>query len=148
MIFFSCRHFYITYTPIPLWLDGVSRHALQAAVQVAVMEGDSKSQTQLLARAVKENRIDVIRRLMEMQWEAVAGLGVMQRSLVKFYTHRELHREIAILPSAATVALSHPKYIRRICRHLHLPAFSIGLLDEVWCMCNHVRGSTCVASVR
>jgi hypothetical protein len=101
-----------------------------AAMMVAAKEGDVRALTELFLRAVVEGRIECIRMLLEMEWESVAGVGVLQSALTRFCIHRALVRSL-VVTSNSTVALYHPKYMRRICKFLRCPGIDVSLLEEV-----------------
>ncbi len=95
------------------------------------MEGDRTHLTEIVIRAVKEDRMDEIRVLRDMQWQVVSGLAIMQRSLAEFCNQQVKRRDVAFVPSAATIVWFNCRILRRVGRFLGIPAIDLGLLEEV-----------------
>ena len=113
---------------------------MRAAMMVGAKEGDVRVLTELFLRAVVEGRIECIRMLLEMEWESVAGVGVLQSALTRFCIHRALVRS-QVVPSNSIVALYHPKYMRRICKFLRCAGIDVSLLKEVRSMHMYIQAS-------
>ncbi len=96
---------------------------------VAVMQANTKGLAEILLAATKADRTDVVKWLANTHWEAAAGFGVLQSALTRFYISHAFSRA-GVVPAQATVAF-HPKYMRRILKHLRCPRIDVGLLGEV-----------------
>jgi hypothetical protein len=132
-----------------------TRLFVQAGKMVAAMEGDTTQLTEIVIRAVKEDRMDEIREMREMQWQAVRYLAIMQRSLAEFCNdqpNRPNRRGVAFVPSSATIFWYNPRIILRVGTFLGIPAIDLSLLEEVrqlWplFLCAHIHSFRSCLSV-
>ncbi len=98
---------------------------------LAAIAGVMTHLVEIVIRAVKEDRMDEIRMMRDMQWQVVSGMAIMHRSLIEFYNDQVKRRDVPFVPCTADIVWHNPMIIRRVGRFVGIPDIDLGLLAEV-----------------